>query len=212
MDQLGVGFGQTDPFAQLGQNYQQAQGQRQQFITQMIASGYDPYDAIKLANEFAPTPELDAGALEEVQNFQRANQMIGTFEDVLGDTGVVENPILARAAGVVKPILGSTGIGNMVGLGGIKQYSDLKQSLGGMLARSLGEVGAMSDSDVKRATQLLPTLGDSKGEAESKLNKIRTLVKYSQKMATQRAQMGTQYAATPSQQTYAMLGAAGDLQ
>lgn len=127
-----------------------------------------------------------AADLARQENVERAVHTLDRLEDMaLGENGVfvdnggsiLTNNVLARFANGI-----ANGMGSLVGTEDAQRRAVFDSTSRGVLAslvRSLGESGALSDGDMQRALELIPTLGavpTTERQARMQFGELRTLL------------------------------------
>lgn len=116
-----------------------------------------------------------SGALHTLDRLEGMAFEDGVFKDA-GGSILTDNAIARLAHGI------ANGIGALIGTDASKRRNVFTRTSRGTVAtliRSMGESGALSDGDVQRALDLLPTLGatpDTEEEARMQFNEIRQIL------------------------------------
>jgi hypothetical protein len=147
----------------------------------------DPNTAIKFVNQYGNHPvtveDLNSGeyfaASEGSQLEERKSQgsaatideIERAWEEMLDVPALSDNPLAVRAEQWVRA---STPLKHISPEH--KSYADISEGAVGLLIKGLGEAGALSDSDIKRARTLLPQPGEDPVVAKEKFNKLRNII------------------------------------
>ena len=115
--------------------------------------------------------KLSANAANQQFAVNSAQSMVDQLEQVFTDIKQPESGLGARLAGFIKKGQAAAGYNKRV-----KTYESIRQGAASRVIRALGEVGVLTDTDVKRSLGLLPSVTDSAEEAADKFNELRTLL------------------------------------
>lgn len=116
--------------------------------------------------------KLNANQQKELQKFNSAENTINQIEKALKTAGLSEDGPTARISGTARNLFGApTGFDPQARI-----YKSQREGYVASLAKSLGEVGSLSDTDKKAAIQLIPDLTDSALEASEKIRRLRELI------------------------------------
>lgn len=113
---------------------------------------------------------LTAAEKTKLNSINQAENMLNSFEQQLETVGLGEG-LEATIGGTGKKIAGQLNLNPDAGA-----YSDLREGLANILSKSLGQVGNLSDKDIKLAIKLIPDLTDDKRRAAIKLKQIRQII------------------------------------
>ena len=99
----------------------------------------------------------------------------------------IQNLPSGRIAGLLGNIQGLSGFNDQ-----ISAYNAFRKSSIGPIARAISqEVGVLTDKDVKRAEELLPSSTDTAGEREQKFQTLETLIEAKKDLLSLEASLGT---------------------
>lgn len=114
----------------------------------------------KQAESKTKTTSKKAGEMKTAMS--QLNSMLGNYEaqGIVG--GTLTNLLNSASGGAYNPRIAA--------------YNDQAQSVGISLIKALGESGALSESDMKRANTLIPTNTDSQQKAQAKLQTLRAML------------------------------------
>jgi len=117
---------------------------------------------------------LSASQKAGMTKLDQADNLVQAYEDKLksiGTEGLANIGLFSRLTGAGRGIAGKVGLAPEV-----KAYQDFRKGTRASLAKALGEVGTLSDTDKKDILRLIPTVTDSTREIELKLQQMRTLI------------------------------------
>jgi hypothetical protein len=149
----------------------------QAMLAQILFPGKQGGDAIKSAYEIQRQAQLDEHSMGESLRKERAKltdlehsmYVLEKNYDQLFKQG--RGPIRGRSALLLSGITGGTLFPETA------DYEALRKGLIGPVARAIsGEVGVLTDRDIKRAEDMLPKVSDAPKVAERKLNNLKELV------------------------------------
>lgn len=114
----------------------------------------------KQAESKTKTTSKKAGEMKTAMS--QLNSMLGNYEaqGIVG--GTLTNLLNSASGGAYNPRIAA--------------YNDQAQSVGISLIKALGESGALSESDMKRANALIPTNTDSQQKAQAKLQTLQAML------------------------------------
>lgn len=130
--------------------------------------GMTPNDAEKQGYVRVTSSQLDA-----VQGFSQIGNILGQVENLMVKVYPKDEDAVGRITGGSKRLFNSISQND-------PNVSTLMGLIGGTLSltiRSMGEKGALSDGDVKRAIKLYPSITDSGKVAWQKINQLKMLIK-----------------------------------
>lgn len=124
---------------------------------------------MQLAQQFngSMQPELDADQKKQLRASETAINIVDQIESQLAGVGLSEGVVAGRTTGTIK---------NLLNTNEVRAYNALREGLLARLLRALGEVGTLSDGDIKRAEKLVPKVTDTQREAALKLQNLRELI------------------------------------
>lgn len=142
-----------------------------------VKGAKDILDFAKVAADFEK--ESGAGKGTKVSSAQQkdlgklgaAENVINQIEQGLGSAGLQNSGPLARVTGVARNAGQAVGLDEQARI-----FKSQREGYLASLAKSLGEVGSLSDQDIKRARELIPGLGDTQREAQEKIRRLRELI------------------------------------
>lgn len=186
-------YGEFDPFgaAEMGAEGDQAQGGSildPAAIEQMIAQAFTPGISLKdqaallgnvkdmVALREALYPEqkdqdLSANQQKDLSKINTAENLTAQYENLLSSMGGNQGGLLGRASGAARSLAGRVGLDDEAEL-----YNTQRKGTVAMLAKSLGEVGTLTDADKKAAMELIPKLGDSPQLQAAKIQQLRAIL------------------------------------
>jgi len=132
---------------------------------------------ISEASAFAPILLASMGVKEQKPmgkdeiGLATAENMIGEIENALEGITLSGTEFGAATGGRL-----ATAYGKAIPASQQGQYLQLRTGVASRLARALGEVGVLTDKDIERAVNLLPTLEDTPQSAKSKIERLRRLL------------------------------------
>lgn len=125
-----------------------------------------------ITTEEEAVPQMSATEQKEFRKLQNVTNSAITIERMIRGIGAPEFGPLARVRGLVGRGLGAIGLAPEV-----KTYNDFRKAMIAPLARAIsGEVGTLTDKDIKRAEGLLPSVGESEAEITRKLTNLKTAI------------------------------------
>lgn len=115
--------------------------------------------------------KLSSAQQKDIGKLQQAGNIIDQIEAGLGAAGLKQGGLDAQVSGIFRNAAGSVGLDDQARI-----YKSQREGYVAALAKSLGEVGSLSDSDKKAAIQLIPNLTDSEFVAKEKIRRLRELI------------------------------------
>jgi len=115
--------------------------------------------------------DLTADQRKGITKLDQAANLVDEYETQLKKIGSQDIGPLARVLGVGKGIAAAAGAAPNV-----KAFKEFRKGTRATLAKALGEVGTLSDTDKKDILALIPNVTDSTIEIELKLQQMRTLI------------------------------------
>lgn len=116
--------------------------------------------------------KLPTQAQEQIVKLQTIDDNTKRLESLVNEIGTKGFGPESRATGFIRKQLSKIGLDPIV-----RQFLDTRQSMIAPLARIIsGEVGVLTDFDIKRAEGLLPRLGESKEEVRRKLKSLKETI------------------------------------
>ncbi len=138
----------------------------------------DILDFAKVAAEFEKESaksgkgtKVSAAQQKDLGKLGAAENVINQIEQGLGSAGLKTNGPQARLTGVARNVGQAIGTDEQARI-----FKSQREGYLASLAKSLGEVGSLSDQDIKRARELIPGLGDTQAEAQEKIRRLRELI------------------------------------
>ena len=126
-----------------------------------------------LEDRLAEESGLELGADEKkgLAKLETADGIVDQIEFALAKTNPDTFGPIARVTGLAENLLAQAGFAPDV-----RNYNRLRTGVASLLTKSLGEVGNLSDDDIKRAVDLIPKVSDSQQEATDALTQIREII------------------------------------
>lgn len=114
---------------------------------------------------------LTAQQSQALRKLQAASAYLNEYEQLIAQTSPTENAVMARLSGPIKEFAGMTGISPAN-----EDYRRYAEGSASLFLKSLGESGSLSDRDVARAQQILPSLNQSRAEVERNIARLRKMI------------------------------------
>lgn len=133
-------------------------------------------DFAKVAAEFEKAEgnggvKVSAAQQKDLTKLGAAENIINQIESGLSSAGLSTSGPQARISGITRELGQATGFDEQARI-----FKSQREGYLSALAKSLGEVGSLSDQDVARARELVPSLGDTQAEAAEKIRRLRMLI------------------------------------
>jgi len=117
------------------------------------------------------TPTTENPPSKEEIAISTAESMVDEIEDLMGRIDLYGDDITASVLGGAKQVYGKAVKSSDVG-----QYMRFRKGISSRLSKALGEVGVLTDKDVERAVELLPTPQDTPESARENLERLRRML------------------------------------
>lgn len=114
--------------------------------------------------------DLSANQQQSLIKLETADNIVGRIESQLAEVGLGSGPV-GKLQGKFKNVLGSLGVNTDA-----EAYNKFRSGVATQLAKALGESGNMSDNDIKRALDLIPSLDTSSEAAQKNLAELRAII------------------------------------
>lgn len=124
----------------------------------------------KLFNDDS-TSKMSASQQKAIAATKQAGNTFDQIESTYKNAGGGQG----RIGGLINNLLGKAGQNDQT-----KAYNDTAVSLGASLYKALGNTGTITDNDQKRIAGLIPKTTDTPGEAQIKINQLKTLLQEAQ--------------------------------
>lgn len=131
----------------------------------------DLLDSYDKANEPTKGAKLSANQQKDITKLGQAENIIQQIEAGLSQAGLSDNLAQGTILGTYRNYIGSRISDEQA-----KIYKSQRDGYVANLAKALGEVGTLSDQDVKRAIALIPDLTDTNYTASEKIRRLRELL------------------------------------
>ena len=127
-------------------------------------------DYLNQEGKFAPTTsgsKLSTQQQQSLIGLQTANNVLDELSQMYSSAGGGQG----RVGGIFGSLMGKAGLNN-----NIDAYNQVRDAAVSRISRALGEVGTLTDADIKRASGFLPKITDNPQVAARKMQAIRNLI------------------------------------
>lgn len=138
----------------------------------MATTGGKNLVKIKTLYDFMnPQSSLPASVMTQIAGSKAAEGIVNELQESIDEVGLASTGVVARGSGFMRRVGAAIGLDPKM-----REYLALRDAVSSRLARALGEVGTLTDQDIKRATALIPQPEDSYEEASMKLSQLKKLI------------------------------------
>lgn len=145
----------------------------QAILNDLQTNGGKNVSKLKTAYEFIVGKEggLSAEQAKKVAQLNTGMVLIDQFEEMLSEIESSNFGPEARVTGITKNLMAGLGLDPNV-----KTFNDVRSGTMALLVRALGEVGTLNEGDIRRAVNLIPTVGQTPEERRLHFVQIRTIL------------------------------------
>lgn len=134
---------------------------------QMASFAKQYEDSIYERNGPAKPTKLSSAAQKQVLAITNAGTVVDRLEKAFSDVGGGQG----RIGGTLSTIAGKAGLNNKVDF-----FNQIRDAATAQIARALGEVGTLTDQDIKRAVGNIPKVSDTPEVAKMKIQSLKEML------------------------------------